>query len=110
MTTPAVLWKPDAAQMASANLTRYMQWLETYSDHPLHFDSYQALWEWSVQHPDQFWASLVQYFDLKWSYSRILQGEMPHTRWFEGATLNYAAEILRRPHRTRCSICLRTTN
>jgi acetoacetyl-CoA synthetase len=59
---------------------------------------YDALWRWSVQHLDQFWAEVAD-------WSGVLPGvadadvlarrEMPGAVWFPGAALNYAEQALR---------------
>ncbi len=57
---------------------------------------YETLWQWSVDHPDQFWASLIPFFrvNLHTPYREVFSPDpMPDTRWFEGATLNYAEQI-----------------
>src|SRR5262245_35992309 len=74
----------------------YMRWLATHED--LAFDSYQALWRWSVTDIEAFWASIWRYLDVRAStpYRRVLDARvMPGARWFEGARLNYAEHALR---------------
>ncbi len=73
-----------------------MQWL---SDNlQLEFKTYNALWEWSVEHPADFWKSISDYFKVihHSPYSSIMSDDpMPHTKWFKGSTLNYAEHIFR---------------
>lgn len=90
-----LLWTPTPEWVAQTHLMHYLQWLEQKSGYGIPAD-YQQAWEWSTIHPADFWASLVDYFDLSWTFSKAMQGEMPHTRWFEGARLNYAEAIFRR--------------
>jgi acetoacetyl-CoA synthetase len=90
-----LLWSPSSEWLAQANLTHYLQWLEQESGGEI-AANYQEAWEWSAQQTASFWESLVKYFDLRWNYNTVIQGEMPHVRWFEGATLNYAEEVFRR--------------
>ena len=59
---------------------------------------YEALHAWSVDRPDQFWASLWSYFDVQSSapFSAVLADPaMPGARWFPGTRLNYAEQVLR---------------
>ncbi|MBY8824335.1 acetoacetate--CoA ligase [Sphingomonas colocasiae] len=96
----ALLWSPSPGFAANSNLTRYMQWLEA-RGRP--FQSYDALWRWSVQHADDFWASLWGYFEIEsdGNWDRVRSAEpMPATRWFEGARVNLAEHILR--NEVRC--------
>lgn len=73
-----------------------MNWLK--DQYSLDFNDYSGLWQWSVGHPADFWESIWKFFQVK-SYSpyqRVMSDDpMPHTKWFEGATLNYAEHIFR---------------
>jgi acetoacetyl-CoA synthetase len=93
--SPEQLWKPTASFSGESNLAKYIRWL---SEKALRFNDYGALWEWSTDDPAAFWESLWQYFDIQHSgsYSTVLSSDpMPHTRWFEGTSLNYAEHIFR---------------
>ena len=46
----AVLWEPTPEVRARAALTRYLEWLRTARG--LAFESYEALWQWSVRDLD----------------------------------------------------------
>ncbi len=88
------LWIPTAEIIARANLTHYMRWLET--NRGLRFKTYPELWQWSVDHIDDFWESLFPYFNLVYSHpwSQVLpERMMPGARWFPGVELNYAENI-----------------
>ncbi|MQA76532.1 MAG: acetoacetate--CoA ligase, partial [Solirubrobacterales bacterium] len=82
--------------MERSNLTAYARWLE--SERGLAFGGdYGALWRWSVTELEDFWASIWDYFEVRASapYERVLSGrEMPGARWFSGARLNYAENLL----------------
>ena len=90
-----LLWTPSPERIASANLTHYLAWLAARGRH---FDSYAALWRWSVDDLEGFWGSLWEYFDIRASkpYTRVLgRRAMPGADWFPGACLNYAEHVLR---------------
>ena len=90
------LWRPPADWLAEANVTSYSNWLAR--TRGLQFDDYQDLWRWSVEHLDDFWASIWEYFDVRSStpYDCVLANrEMPGAEWFPGAKLNYAEHIFR---------------
>src|SRR5262249_3106210 len=59
-----------------------------------------ALWQWSVDDLPAFWRSIWDYFDV---VARTPPGDtlpdarMPGARWFPGARLNYAENVLRMP-------------
>jgi acetoacetyl-CoA synthetase len=87
-----LLWEPSPAQVESAELTRYLRWLDR------GFQDYHDLWAWSVADVGAFWASLWDYFEIECSkpYERVLgRREMPGTEWFPGAELSYAQHIFR---------------
>jgi acetoacetyl-CoA synthetase len=98
------LWTPSRERCEASGLARYMDWLAT--THALQFDSYDALWRWSVDELEPFWASVWAYLDIRASvpYERVLSSRrMPGApgvttvpKWFEGARLNYAEQAFRR--------------
>ncbi|MCA9974036.1 MAG: acetoacetate--CoA ligase [Anaerolineales bacterium] len=91
ITEGSLLWQPTPDVIENANLTRYMRWLKQTRD--LDFDSYQALWEWSVSDLPEFWESLWDCFGVRASqrYTAVLPDPaMPGATWFPGARLNYA--------------------
>ena len=91
-----LLWTPSAAQVEDANLTRFAKWLVR--ERGLQFDSYHALWQWSVTELEEFWQAMWDYFGIQSSarHSRVLgKRTMPGAEWFPGARLNYAEHVLR---------------
>ncbi len=91
-----LLWQPSPERLENARLTAYMAWLQ--KTRGLTFADYNALWQWSVDELEAFWASIWEYYDIKASapYKQVLkERKMPRTVWFEGAHLNYAEHALR---------------
>ncbi len=97
MITPRTLWQPTTAFQKASQLRRYLDWLRQDPRYELDFADYAAAWQWSVEEVETFWQSVWDYFEVKSDtpYGTVLQGKMPHARWFEGATLNYAEHIFR---------------
>jgi acetoacetyl-CoA synthetase len=94
----APLWVPSEERREQAQLTRYCRWLA--ERRGLHFEvgDYPALWQWSVDHLDDFYASVWEYFGVEADpgYDAVLgRREMPGAQWFPGARLNYARHIFR---------------
>jgi acetoacetyl-CoA synthetase len=92
------LWKPTAADVERAEMTRYMRWAGERRGAP--FADYEELWRWSVEETEDFWASIWEFGGIRASrpYERVLDSQrMPGTRWFEGAELNYAENMLLGP-------------
>ncbi|MEO8081544.1 MAG: acetoacetate--CoA ligase, partial [Caldimonas sp.] len=77
--------------------------LRLYQDHlrdrrGLAFDSYEALWRWSVDDLDAFWQSIWEFVGVQspTPHSAVLaDARMPGAVWFPGAEVNYAREALR---------------
>ena len=91
------LWAPSPDFINQSNISKYMRWLKT--EEGLEFSDYAALWQWSVDHTDEFWRSLFLYFDVQFEgdTSTVTNGEpMPKTKWFENVSLNYAEQIFRK--------------
>jgi len=92
----AVLWQPSAERMARSRLTAFAAHANTRHQAPI--DSYQALWGWSVEKLEDFWAAAWEHFDVLASapYQRVLTDrKMPGASWFPGARLNLAENVLR---------------
>ena len=92
-----LLWTPGPARMEEAELTRFTRWLSR--ERGLHFDDYNALWAWSVDNLETFWAAIWDFFEIKSStpYECVMaEAPMPGARWFPGARLNLAEHVLRR--------------
>lgn len=98
------LWSPSNALVNDANLSAYMEWLNTKKG--LSFNDYHELWKWSTEDIDGFWKSLWEYFDIihDGSYSTVRSGQMPAVRWFEGASVNYAEHIFRKSNSEQSAI------
>ncbi len=74
----------------------YQDWLR--ERHGLQFDSYDALWRWSVTDLDAFWQSIWDYNALQspTPHTAVLErNTMPGAQWFPGAQINYTRQALR---------------
>jgi acetoacetyl-CoA synthase len=89
-----VAWSPSAERIAGARMTDFIQWLRATSR--LEATSYESLWEWSVTRPEDFWASLVDYFGVQLTGAGpvLATREMPLAEWFPGRRLNYVDSVL----------------
>ncbi|GIJ30468.1 acetoacetyl-CoA synthetase [Micromonospora qiuiae] len=95
-----VLWTPPADVLQRSRIGAYLRWLAEHRG--LEFADYDALWRWSVTDLDAFWRSIWDHFDVvaRTPPTATLAGRgMPGARWFPGATLNYAENVLRMPSR-----------
>ena len=68
----------------------------------LNENSYDQLYEWSVERPDQFWGDFAEFSGIRFesSYERVVEDleQMPGARWFQGSKLNYADNLLKTEH------------
>ena len=83
-------------QVRPARISVYTDWLA--HERGLHFDSYDALWRWSVTDLSAFWQSIWDFFDIQspTPHHAVLENAtMPGARWFPGAQVNYASQALR---------------
>ncbi|WP_030165748.1 acetoacetate--CoA ligase [Spirillospora albida] len=93
----SVLWEPSKEVAAAARATAFARWLE---GRGVRTESYDDLWRWSVTEIDAFWDAIWEYFGVvgdRGTGPVREGGPMPvdGLRWFPGATLNYAANVLR---------------
>jgi acetoacetyl-CoA synthetase len=94
-TPPPVLWQPTDDDIEHATLTRFTRFVEERRGE--RFEDYAALWRWSVDDLDGFWAAVWDFTGVKphAPYERVLgRREMPGAEWFPGATLNFAEHVL----------------
>ncbi len=95
MTAP--LWRPSAAAIAAANMTRFRA--QVAAEWQVDLADTSALWAWSVAEIEKFWLSV-------WRHCGILgdgpgktvlknPGQMPGAAFFPDARVNYAENLLR---------------
>ena len=92
-----ILWEADRNLIRESHLFRYLQWVKKRYKADLKED-YESLYQWSVEENESFWESLWKYFNVisHRSYDQISDGaEMPETRWFLNAKINYAEHVFR---------------
>jgi acetoacetyl-CoA synthetase len=94
---PGPLWEPSAVDLDRAEMTRFMHWVGERRGRA--FADYGELWRWSVDEIEDFWAAIWEFCDVRASrsYEQVLDSRrMPGARWFAGAELNYAENMLLR--------------
>ncbi|MGH6905674.1 MAG: AMP-binding protein, partial [Geminicoccaceae bacterium] len=91
------LWQPSKERIARANMTVFAR--EVAQAHGEAFPDYARLRAWSVEHPELFWPALWRFAEVRASrpWDQVLTGgdRMPGARWFVGAELNFAENLLR---------------
>jgi acetoacetyl-CoA synthetase len=90
----ALLYEPSAASAAESRMADFMRFVER--ERSVRLDDYDALYRLSVADIGAFWSLVARYFEVRFDSpaESALSGAMPHARFFEGATLNYAEHAL----------------
>jgi acetoacetyl-CoA synthetase len=90
----APIWQPSTTRIAASNMRRFI----AENRARLRGDDYAALYEWSIEKPDEFWESAWKFCGIHadTQYRTVLRDadRMPGATWFDGATLNFAANLL----------------
>ena len=87
-----IVWRPDAATVAGANLTRFMQqW---------RIADYDALVARADAEPEWFWDAVINHFGLRFAtpYQQVMEcsAGIPWTSWCIGGTTNAVLNCLDR--------------
>ncbi len=92
-----ILWEPGPGERTQSLMARFEKRMRDQGESM--GAGYEGLWEWSIAHPDRFWPALADFFQVRFETpaSQVFEGPMPKTRWFPGATLNYAAHLIQVP-------------
>jgi acetoacetyl-CoA synthetase len=88
------IWQPSAERSAASNLRRF---IATHRAR-LRGDDYAALYAWSIASPAEFWEAVSDFCAIEYTtrHTTVVRNadRMPGARWFEGATLSFAANLL----------------
>ena len=92
-----ILWRPSPERINQSNMYRFIQFVNT--RHKLALADYDQLYHWSVANIADFWSAMWEFADIRCStpFDWVADDlkKMPGTRWFEGAKLNFAENLLR---------------
>ncbi|HSJ89748.1 MAG TPA: acetoacetate--CoA ligase, partial [Anaerolineales bacterium] len=95
MRTP--LWIPSEERKQQATITHFMN--EVNARHQLNLKSYPELYQWSIENISDFWAAVWDFVEIKASrrYDQVVEDltRFPGAKWFPGARLNFAENLLR---------------
>jgi acetoacetyl-CoA synthetase len=92
-----LLWRPTAERVKKANMTKFIDFVNGSFD--LGIESYFQLYNWSIESVADFWAAM-------WEFGKVIASpgydvvvddlnKFPGARWFIGARLNFAENLLR---------------
>ena len=112
MSDTAPLWIPSEATIASANVTRFVRdAVQPLGGRAARVADSFGLYEWSIEEPERFWPALWHFagvvsderagappWDAVLEHGERMAPPDPELgpRWFRGARLNFAENLLRR--------------
>ena len=95
MKTP--LWIPSEERKSGANISRFIDHVN--KKFSLEIDNYRDLHRWSVENIATFWGTFWDYAEIQSSrrYDLVVDDlrKFPGAKWFTGARLNFAENLLR---------------
>jgi acetoacetyl-CoA synthetase len=107
--TAAPLWAPSPEQVSRANITRFATSARA-AGAPVAPGDYRSLYDWSVASPEQFWPAVWRFCGVisderrsgeRWDEVLVGRDRVAPPdpalgpRWFTGARLNFAENLLR---------------
>ena len=91
------LWQPTDERIKNTNMTKFIEFVN--KRHDKQFKGYFDLYEWSVTSISDFWAAVWDFVDIRASrkYDKVVEdlSIFPGTKWFPGAELNFAENLLK---------------
>ena len=91
-----LLWQPSEERIKTTNMYRFMMIVNKKFNKA--FKDYAALWEWSVDNLEDFWATAWDFLDIKASqpYEKAIDdpNKMPGAKFFVNSKLNFAENLL----------------
>ena len=90
------LWTPSSEYAQNSRMAAFIRSVNERLN--TGFTGYRELFEWSVTEIESFWAALWDHAQIRASrpYEKVVEDlVMPGTKWFTGARLNFAENLLR---------------
>ncbi len=91
------LWTPGSDIVENSQMQAFMDHVN--NKYGLNFKNYHELHQWSIENIADFWGSFFYFSDIVYSnsFNTIVDDEskMPGAKWFQGATLNFAENLLK---------------
>jgi acetoacetyl-CoA synthetase len=91
------LWVPSEKNINEANITRFISLVN--KRYSLKIGSYDGLYSWSIENTKDFWEAMWEFGEIKASrrFDFVVDdlSRFPGARWFAGARLNFAENLLK---------------
>ena len=92
------LWKPTEDYKKNSNMYGFLSMIA--KKYNLPNNEYHTIHQWSVENIPEFWAEIWDYCGIKHSktYEQVVDDpkKMPGAKWFIGARMNFAENLLSR--------------
>ena len=92
-----LLWEPTPENVRESSLFRFMHVVN--DQYGMNFSDYDTLYQWSIDNIPDFWRTLWDFAGIIASqpYTQVVDDprKMPGAKWFKGARLNFAENLLR---------------
>lgn len=97
-----LLWQPTEEQINNAHISKFRNFVNL--KYKIKLNDYNDLYNWSINYVANFWQSFWEFSDIIYSenYKNILTlmdknnpNDIRNYKWFEGAKLNFAENLLR---------------
>ncbi len=93
-----MLWNPTAEYSNNSQMNKFLVHIASKYDLP--GNDYFTIHNWSVNHIDKFWGEIWDFCEIVHStnYTSVVDDpkKMPGAKWFNGARLNFAENLLQR--------------
>ncbi len=92
------LWQPKKEKAERSQMNEFLNVIRKKYDQDI--KDYYTLHQWSIENVADFWGEFWDYSQIIYSkkYDKVVDDpkKMPGAKWFSGARLNYAENLLRR--------------
>jgi len=96
--TNHLLWQPTKSFRTGSSMFAFQNRIA--EKYQLSDNGYASIQKWSVEYVSEFWAEIWDFCNIKSSinYTQIVDNpkKMPGAKWFTGARLNFAENLLKR--------------
>lgn len=96
MKNQSVLWEPSKEEISRSNLCCFIN--EVANSNP-EVKDFNSLYDWSVNSREEFWPAVWNFCGIKssknWDNVLVNGDAMPGAKWFDGAELNFAENLLK---------------
>ncbi|MBF0227509.1 MAG: acetoacetate--CoA ligase [Desulfobacterales bacterium] len=92
-----ILWSPSEERIKNTNMFNFIRYINSKYGHD--FNDYTSIYNWSIENIEDFWRSIWDFCEIKASkrFYEVIDDihKMPGAKWFSGARLNFAENLLK---------------